>query len=67
LSVVAIDDATKKLVGIFTAWDPFKMNEMTFMEGMNLSWKISGAVKKYKGLGSFLTLADSIAAPMLLE
>ena len=48
LSVMAIDDATDKIVGIFTAWDPFKFEELSFTSQFSIGWKLDGVLNKHK-------------------
>ena len=50
LSIVAIDEETNKLVGVFTAWDQHKFEkEMGFFEGLSLAWHFFKTTKSNPG------------------
>jgi hypothetical protein len=58
LSTVAIDDSTKKVAGVFTAWDPIKLeNEMGFMEGIGIGWSFNKFFSKNEPMKIFFELA----------
>ena len=53
LSIVAIDEQSNKLVGVFTGWDTHRLEkEMGFCEGLALAWNMikESSKKEHKSL-----------------
>ena len=65
LSIVAIDEATKQVAGVFTALDPIKLeSEMGFIEGISLSWALHKHLSKNECMKIMFDIVEKVTEPI---
>lgn len=60
LSIVAVDEATQKVAGLFTAWDPKMFETLGFCKIMGLMGDYDKCIKKYPGLQYFIGVSEEV-------
>ena len=66
LSIVAIDEESGKLVGVFTGLDNHKLEqELGFFEGFGLMWNFMKLSRKYKQFEPAGPILEKIKEPMV--
>ena len=57
LSIVAVDEESQKVAGVFTAWDPSKIMEMGTAKMMGWINQFDAVLKKYPNLKPFCEIS----------
>ena len=64
LSIVAVDEESQKVAGVFTAWDPTKMMEAGMCAMMSMMSQFDKVLKKYPGLKPFCEISQEVQKPI---
>lgn len=64
LSIVAVDEESQKVAGVFTAWDPNKMLEGGFCKLMGIMNQYGAVLKKYPHLKPFVDISSEVQKPI---